>query len=33
MNCGNWVESCTALAETYDGEWKIIDWTKGKENS
>lgn len=24
MNCGDWVESCTALVETYDGEWKII---------
>jgi UDP-2,3-diacylglucosamine pyrophosphatase LpxH len=26
MNCGDWVESCTALVETYDGVWKIIDW-------
>lgn len=26
MNCGDWVESCTALVETLDGEWKIIDW-------
>ncbi|MCH9814705.1 MAG: UDP-2,3-diacylglucosamine diphosphatase [Epsilonproteobacteria bacterium] len=25
-NCGDWVESCTALVETMDGEWKIIDW-------
>ncbi len=23
-NCGDWVESCTALVETFDGEWKII---------
>lgn len=25
MNCGDWVESCTAVVETYEGEWKIID--------
>lgn len=25
-NCGDWVESCTALVETLDGEWKIIEW-------
>ncbi len=27
MNCGDWVESCTALVETLEGEWKIIKWT------
>lgn len=26
MNSGDWVESCTALVETFEGEWKIIDW-------
>lgn len=26
MNCGDWVESCTALVETHEGEWKIIEW-------
>lgn len=26
MNTGDWVESCTALVETYEGEWKIINW-------
>lgn len=26
MNCGDWVESCTALAETYDGRFEIIRW-------
>jgi len=26
LNCGDWVESCTALVETMDGEWKIIRW-------
>ncbi|HHB94668.1 MAG TPA: UDP-2,3-diacylglucosamine diphosphatase [Campylobacterales bacterium] len=25
-NTGDWVESCTALVETFDGEWKIINW-------
>lgn len=26
FNCGDWVESCTAIVETYEGEWKIIEW-------
>jgi len=26
MNCGDWVESCSALVETYEGEWKIINF-------
>ncbi len=25
-NSGDWVESCTALVETMEGEWLIIDW-------
>jgi UDP-2,3-diacylglucosamine pyrophosphatase LpxH len=25
MNCGDWVESCSAIVETFDGEWKIIE--------
>ncbi len=28
FNCGDWVESCTALVETPEGEWKIIEWHK-----
>jgi UDP-2,3-diacylglucosamine pyrophosphatase LpxH len=31
LNSGDWVESLTALAETHEGEWKIIqyaDWLK-----
>ena len=28
MNDGDWVESCTALVEHYDGSWEIIKWTK-----
>ena len=26
LNCGDWVESCTAIVETYEGEFKIIRW-------
>jgi UDP-2,3-diacylglucosamine pyrophosphatase LpxH len=26
-NCGDWVESCTALAEHHDGSFEIIRWT------
>jgi UDP-2,3-diacylglucosamine pyrophosphatase LpxH len=32
MNDGDWVESCTALVEHYDGKWEIIDWTKEIED-
>ena len=28
MNCGDWVESCTALAEHEDGCFEIITWTE-----
>jgi len=24
LNCGDWVESCSAIAETMEGEWQII---------
>ena len=30
MNDGDWVESCSALVETLDGEWKIVYWTELK---
>lgn len=26
MNCGDWVESCTALVEEADGSFRLIDW-------
>lgn len=32
MNCGDWVESCTALIETLDGEWKIIRWSEVEDH-
>jgi len=28
LNCGDWVESCTAIVETMDGKWEIIYWNK-----
>lgn len=28
LNCGDWVESCSAIVETYDGEFKIIYFNK-----
>jgi UDP-2,3-diacylglucosamine pyrophosphatase LpxH len=26
LNCGDWVESCTAIVETFDGELQIVRW-------
>jgi len=28
MNCGDWVESCSAIVETFDGKWEMIYWSK-----
>lgn len=28
MNCGDWVESCTAMVEHFDGRFEIIRWTR-----
>src|SRR5262249_21913050 len=28
INCGDWVESCTAIAEHDDGRFEIIHWTQ-----
>jgi UDP-2,3-diacylglucosamine pyrophosphatase LpxH len=27
INCGDWVESCTAIVEHHDGRFEIITWT------
>ncbi len=27
VNCGDWVESCTAIAEHFDGRMELITWT------
>ena len=32
MNDGDWVESCTALVEHYDGTWEIVHWTKESDD-
>ena len=32
MNDGDWVESCTALVENWNGSWEIIIWTKDKDD-
>jgi len=29
LNCGDWVESCTAIAETKTGELKLLRWHDG----
>lgn len=28
LNCGDWVESCTALVETMEGELRILQWSQ-----
>ncbi len=30
LNTGDWVESCTALGETFDGKFEIIRWVNGQ---
>lgn len=32
MNDGDWVESCTALVENWNGKWEIIIWIKEKDD-
>jgi UDP-2,3-diacylglucosamine pyrophosphatase LpxH len=27
MNCGDWIEHCTALVERWDGEFELVTWT------
>jgi UDP-2,3-diacylglucosamine pyrophosphatase LpxH len=27
MNCGDWVDSCTAIVEHYDGRMELVRWT------
>lgn len=27
LNCGDWVESCTAILETHSGEMKLVHWS------
>ncbi|HET9904315.1 MAG TPA: UDP-2,3-diacylglucosamine diphosphatase [Xanthobacteraceae bacterium] len=30
VNCGDWVESCTAIAEHFDGRFELIRWTRAE---
>jgi UDP-2,3-diacylglucosamine pyrophosphatase LpxH len=30
-NCGDWVESCTALVEHHDGSLELLRWTEQQE--
>lgn len=32
INCGDWVESCTAVVETEEGDFKIIPWHLTQED-
>ena len=32
VNCGDWVESCTAVAEHHDGTFEIIDWANSSRD-
>ena len=32
MNDGDWVESCTALVEHWDGRWEIVAWTQERDH-
>jgi predicted phosphodiesterase len=32
MNDGDWVESCTALIEHWDGRWEIVTWIKENDD-
>ena len=34
LNCGDWVESCTAVVETRDGELRVVQWAEiGHDNA
>jgi UDP-2,3-diacylglucosamine pyrophosphatase LpxH len=33
INCGDWVESCTAVVEHHEGKFEIIDWSNNKSRT
>jgi UDP-2,3-diacylglucosamine pyrophosphatase LpxH len=33
LNCGDWVESCTAIAEHHDGRFEIVTWTDDNKDA
>ena len=30
INCGDWVDNCTAIVETYDGQMKLVRWVDSR---
>lgn len=32
LNCGDWVESCTAIVETFEGEFILINWLERQDD-
>ncbi len=30
LNCGDWVDSCTAIVEHHDGRLELIEWGKDR---
>lgn len=32
VNCGDWVDSCTAIVEHMDGQLELIEWGKHRQN-
>lgn len=32
LNCGDWVESCTAIVEDFDGAFRIIHWLEARKS-
>ena len=33
MNCGDWVDSCTAIVEHFDGRMQLVRWIKSDMNT
>jgi hypothetical protein len=33
VNTGDWVESCTAIVEHYDGAFELIRWTEVRQQA
>jgi len=33
INCGDWVDSCTAIVEHFDGAMELIDWSRRKPSA
>ena len=31
LNCGDWVESCTALVENINGDMQLVNWSCSKK--